>query len=174
MTVTLPSPGLSGIDHIVVVMMENRSFDHLLGWLPGANGRQGGLAYVDNAGIVHRTSRLSYYVSCSHPDPDHSYGGGRSEYNAGKMDGWSRTGRNDSFCIGYYEEQDLPVFGTLARNLTTLDNYFPSILSSTFPNRVFQHAAQTDRVSNSLHLSALPTITLTPTCVKARFSCAMW
>jgi phospholipase C len=139
-------------------MMENRSFDHLLGWLPGANGRQAGLTYTDSTGVAHQTKRLTYYVGCSHPDPDHSYAGGRSEFNEGNMDGWLRTGSNDSFCIGYYKEQDLPLFGTLARNFTTLDNYFPSILSSTFPNRVFQHAAQTDRLSNSFDLSTLPTI----------------
>jgi phospholipase C len=74
------------------------------------------------------------------------------------MDGWLRTSSNDSFSIGYYEEADLPLFSTLARNFTTLNNYFPSILSSTFPNRVFQHAAQTDRLNNSLDLSSLPTI----------------
>ena len=39
----LPSPDQSGIKHIVVLMMENRSFDHMLGWLDGADGRQGGL-----------------------------------------------------------------------------------------------------------------------------------
>jgi len=82
----------------------------------------------------------------------------RSEYDNGKMDGWLRTNTNDSFSIGYYEEADLPLFGTLARNYTTLSNYFPSILSSTFPNRVFQHAAQTDRLSNTLDISPLPTI----------------
>jgi len=31
----LPAPGSSGVEHVVVVMMENRSFDHFLGWLPG-------------------------------------------------------------------------------------------------------------------------------------------
>ena len=36
----LPSPGRSGIKHIVVVTMENRSFDHFLGWFPNAEGRQ--------------------------------------------------------------------------------------------------------------------------------------
>jgi phospholipase C len=41
----LPSPSASQIEHIVVVMMENRSFDHFLGWLPGANGKQAGLSY---------------------------------------------------------------------------------------------------------------------------------
>jgi phospholipase C len=154
----LPSPEASGIEQIVVVMMENRSFDHLLGWLPNANGRQAGLSYPDNNGNPQPTHRLNYYVGCSHPDPDHSYAGGRSEYDGGKMDGWLRTSTNDSFSIGYYEEADLPLFATLARNYTTLNNYFPSILSSTFPNRVFQHAAQTDRLSNTLDLSTLPTI----------------
>jgi phospholipase C len=155
---TLPTPEASGIEHIVVVMMENRSFDHLLGWLPGGNGTQAGLSYVDKRGEAHPTFRLNTFVGCSHPDPDHSYAGGRSEYDDGQMDGWLRTSSNDTFSIGYYEEADLPFFSALARNFTTLDNYFPSILSSTFPNRVFQHAAQTDRLSNTIDLSTLPTI----------------
>ena len=154
----LPDPQVSGIENVVVVMMENRSFDHLLGWLPNANGRQAGLVYLDSSGNPQSTHRLDYYVGCTHPDPDHSYAGGRTEYDEGKMDGWLRTSTNDSFCIGYYEEADLPLFATLARNFTTLDNYFPSILSSTFPNRVFQHAAQTDRLGNTLDISSLPTI----------------
>jgi phospholipase C len=154
----LPSPAASGIEHIIVVMMENRSFDHLLGWLPGANGTQAGLSYTDSSGEAHPTHRLSTFVGCSHPDPDHTYEGGRSEYDGGNMDGWLRTSSNDTFSIGYYEEADLPFYAALARNFTTLDNYFASILSSTFPNRVFQHAAQTDRISNTLDLCTLPTI----------------
>jgi phospholipase C len=157
-TESLPPPADSGIEHIVVVMMENRSFDHLLGWLPGANGQQAGLAYLDNKGEAHPTHRLTTFVGCSHPDPDHSYTGGRSEYDDGKMDGWLRTTTNDVFSIGYYEEADLPFFSALARNYTTLDNYFASILGPTFPNRIFQHAAQTDRISNTIELCTLPTI----------------
>jgi hypothetical protein len=57
-TGSLPAPGNSGIEHIVVVMMENRSFDHLLGWLPGANGQQAGLAYLDKKGEAHPTYRI--------------------------------------------------------------------------------------------------------------------
>jgi phospholipase C len=155
---SLPAPGNSGIEHIVVVMMENRSFDHFLGWLPGANGQQAGLSYLDSQSETHPTNHLTTFVGCSHPDPDHSYAGGRSEYDNGKMDGWLRTTTNDTFSIGYYIEEDLPFFGALARNFTTLDNYFPSILGPTFPNRVFQHAAQTDRLSNTLNISTLPTI----------------
>jgi phospholipase C len=154
----LPSPAQSGIEHIVVVMMENRSFDHMLGWLPGADGHQAGLKYPDANGEMQPAYRLNTFVGCGHPDPDHSYQGGRDEYNDGKMNGWLRTTTNDIFCIGYYEESDLPFFSAFARNYTTLDRYFPSILSSTFPNRVFFHAAQTDRLDNSLTISTLPTI----------------
>jgi phospholipase C len=157
-TAKLPPPAQSGIEHIVVVMMENRSFDHMLGWLPGADGHQAGLKYPDANGEMHPTYRLNTYVGCGHPDPDHSYQGGRDEYNDGKMNGWLRTTTNDIFTIGYYEEADLPFFSAFARNYTTLDRYFPSILSSTFPNRVFFHAAQTDRLDNSLTISTLPTI----------------
>ena len=155
---TLPKPAESGIDHVVVVMMENRSFDHLLGWLPGARGKQAGLKYKDSAGVAHPTYRLTSFTGCGHPDPDHSYAGGRDECDGGKMDGWLRTTTNDIYCIGYYEEADLPFFSALARNFTTLDYFFPSILGPTFPNRVFSHAAQTDRLDNSVSLSTLPTI----------------
>ena len=55
----LPSPELSGIEHIVVVMMENRSFDHMLGWLPNANGVQAGLTYPDKNGNPQPTHRLN-------------------------------------------------------------------------------------------------------------------
>ncbi|HMG86815.1 MAG TPA: alkaline phosphatase family protein [Terracidiphilus sp.] len=155
---TLPIPELSGIEHVVVVMMENRSFDHMLGWLPNANGRQAGLSFPDKNGNAQPTERLDFYVGCTHPDPNHTYAGGRTGINGGKMDGWLRTGANDSFSIGYYEEADLPLFAALARNFTTLDNYFSSILTSTTPNRIFQHSAQTDRLSNTNDLCTLPTI----------------
>ena len=154
----LPRPDNSGIEHIVLVMMENRSFDHMLGWMPGARGRQAGLSYKDKNGVSHDTYRLKSFTGCPHPDPDHSYQGGRSEYDHAKMDGWLRTTTNDIYCIGYYAEADLKFFSAFARNYTTLDNFFPSILSSTFPNRIFSWAAQTDRLDNSTNISTLPTI----------------
>jgi hypothetical protein len=47
---SLPAPSASGIDHVVLVVMENRSFDHYLGWVPGANGRPAGLQFNDAFG----------------------------------------------------------------------------------------------------------------------------
>lgn len=155
---TLPAPGKSGIDHVVVVMMENRSFDHFLGWLPGANGRQAGLTYVDRYGVPHQTHHLTKYASCSNTDPDHSYEGGRIEYNNGACDGWLRAGENDALAIGYYKQADLGFLGTAAPAWTTCDRYFASVLAETYPNRFYQHAARTDRLHNSMTLSTLPTI----------------
>src|SRR6516162_7333144 len=57
-TADLPSPQSSGIEHVIVVTMENRSFDHFLGWLPGADGKQAGLSYTDGSGVVHTTYSL--------------------------------------------------------------------------------------------------------------------
>jgi phospholipase C len=146
----LPAPQQSGIEHIVVVMMENRSFDHFLGWLPGANGRQAGLSYPDASGALHPTFALAPtlgYQGCNNLDPDHSWEGGRIQYNGGAMDGWLRA-HSDELAIGYYERADRPFFNELAASYTTLDHYFCSILAETFPNRFFMHAAQTPALHN--------------------------
>lgn len=154
----LPVPADSGIDHIVVVMMENRSFDHYLGWLPGANGKQAGLTYLDKNGQPHNTFHLQTTQGCQYNDPDHSFEGGRVEYNNGACDGWLRAGQNDEFCIGYYQSGDLGFYGNAAPAWTVCDNYFSAIMAETYPNRFYQHAAQTDRIHNSTTISTLPTI----------------
>jgi phospholipase C len=154
----LPTPATSGIDHIVVVMMENRSFDHFLGWLPGANGRQAGLTYTDPAGVRHSTHHLTDYQGCAHPDPDHSFRGGRVAFNGGACDGWLRAGANDQFVIGYYEASDLAFFRSAARQWTVFDRYFAATMAPTFPNRLYQHSAQTDRTDGSSAQTSMPTI----------------
>lgn len=146
-------------DHVVVVMMENRSFDHLLGWLPGADGVQAGLTYTDAAGAPHPTHPLAPDMQgCGHPDPDHSYAGGRAEFNGGAADGWLRAGTNDDYAIGYYAQADLPFLGRAAPQWTTFSRYFAPILAETYPNRIYMHAGQTDRVTNTTAVSRLPTI----------------
>ena len=155
----LPPAGQSGIKHIVVVTMENRSFDHLLGWLPGSDGKQAGLFYPDKNGVPHATHALAPdYTGCGHPDPDHSYGPGRVAWDRGRMDGFLRAGSNDVYSIGYYGKSDLPFFSALAENFTVCDHYFASILSPTIPNRMFLWSAQTDRLDEGISLSSLPTI----------------
>jgi phospholipase C len=156
---SLPKPNKSGIQHIVLVTMENRSFDHFLGWLPGANGVQAGLSFTDTAGNAYSTYHLTDYQGCGHADPDHSYAGGRVQYDNGRCDGFLQTSpAGDTFPIGYYQQSDLAFLGHAAPGWTTFDGYFAAIMAETFPNRIYQHAAQTDRLSNSTAISTLPTI----------------
>jgi len=149
----------SQVKHIIVVMMENRSFDHFLGWLPNADGRQAGLAYEDASGLSHPTHELApNWTGCAFHDPDHSYDGGRIEVNNGLMDGFLKTPVADPYAVGYYGESGNAFFSQFARNFTTCDRYFPSILGPTFPNRLFQLCGQTDRLDNSISVCPNPTI----------------
>ena len=158
-SVALPMPETSGIEHVVVVMMENRSFDHFLGWLPGADGKQAGLQFVDKQGNMQRTFPLApNFQNCQFDDPDHSYQGGRAQWNNGKDDGWLLAGTNDVFPIGYFTQNDLSFYGGAVPAWTTFDRYFAAILGPTYPNRFYMHAAQTDRLTNTLKASTLPTI----------------
>ncbi|MEA2466446.1 MAG: phospholipase, partial [Thermoleophilaceae bacterium] len=147
----LPSPRNLPIDTFVVLMMENRSFDHYHGWQPGADGRQAGQTSTHLAGAAHTTHRLAPdFQGCDHPDPDHSWEGGRAQMNNGAMDGFLRSGLNDEFSIGYYAEQDLPFVGHVAKAFTSYDRFFCSLLASTYPNREYMHAAQSyGKVDNS-------------------------
>jgi phospholipase C len=153
----LPKPGRSGIDHVVLVVMENRSFDHMLGWVPGANGKQAGLTFTDTGGAPHQTFPLAPdFQGCSYRDPDHSYDGARVEWNNGACDGWLRA--NDLWSIGYYQQPDLPFLGKAAPAFTTCDNFFASIMGPTFPNRIYSLSGVTDRLSNTTVRIELPTI----------------
>jgi len=166
----LPPPAAAGFEHVVVVMMENRSFDHFFGWFPDANGKQAGLIYRDSAGSSHSTHALPPdYQGCPFLDPGHSYGDGRVQYDGGKCDGFLFDGSdanppadpnqaNDIFAIGYYGQNDLPFLGAAGPSFTVCDNYFCGIMAETYPNRFYMHAAQTDRLTNTSATSTLPTI----------------
>ncbi len=174
----LPAPAQSGIKHIILVTMENRSFDHLVGWIPGANGSQAGRTYPDKAGLPHPTfaiasggspadprdpnapagSEPADFRGCLFADPDHGYPGGRLEYDNGLIDGFLRAGTNDLYPLSYYRQQDLTLYGGLLPAFTTFDNYFCAILGPTYSNRFYFHAASTDRIDNTSNVSTLPTI----------------
>jgi phospholipase C len=173
--------GSNGIEHVVVLMMENRSFDHFLGWLPGADGRTD-LTFPSPDGNVYPNYPLAPdFQGCGYSDPDHSWEGFLVQHNFGKMDGFlnrpttpapnpgvTLAGAN-TFPIGYYTNfhpghgrrkavPDVPVIGALAEHYTTLDRYFCSFAGETFPNRFYQHSARTDRDHNSTVLSTMPSI----------------
>ncbi len=174
----LPPPNQSGIQHIILVTMENRSVDHLVGWVPGINGSQAGRSYPDKAGVFHQTfaiasggsaadprdpnapagSEAADFKGCNFADPDHGFPGGRSEYNNGMINGFLLAGTNDLYPLAYYRQQDLPLFSGLFPAFTTFDNYFCPILGPTYPNRFYFQAASTDRIDNTTTTSTLPTI----------------
>jgi phospholipase C len=144
----LPDPTASGIDHIVVLMMENRSFDHMLGWVPGANGVQAGRNFVDTAGNTFASAHLASTQNCGHGDPNHGFAGGRTQYNNGAMDGFLKTQRaGDQFPIGYFTAADVAFFAFAQKHWTLCDQYFCSILAPTWPNRFYMHSGQTDRLT---------------------------
>jgi phospholipase C len=136
----LPDPANAPFDTVVVLMMENRSFDHVLGWLPGANGRQQALSYVDKDGTAHETWPLEPdFQGCAYDDPDHTWPGIAVQYAEGRCDGFLQTAKvGDKFPIGYYREDELPILSALAKGYTTFDNYFCSMMGPTWENRLFQ------------------------------------
>jgi phospholipase C len=147
-TTGLPDPKTSGIDHIVVLMMENRSFDHMLGWVPGADGVQAGRSFVDTAGNTAQSFHLASTQSCSSSDPNHGYGPGRTQMNGGAMDGFLKTQPvGDHFPIGYFSASDVPFFSFAQKHWTLCDQYHCSILGPTWPNRFYMHSGQTDRLT---------------------------
>jgi phospholipase C len=178
---TVRADGSRGIKHIVILMMENRSFDHFLGWLPGADGRHD-LRFVSAVdGNTYPNYPLAPdFQGCGYSDPDHSWEGWLVQHNGGKMDGFLQRPTTpadnpgvtlaaaNTFPVGYYSNlerdgrrkalPDLPVIGALAEQYTTMDRYFCAFAGETFPNRFYQHAGQTDRDHNSEVASTLPTI----------------
>jgi phospholipase C len=136
----LPAPTNAPFDTVVVLMMENRSFDHVLGWLPGANGRQQGLSYLDKDGVAHEPWPLGPdFQGCAYEDPDHTWPGIAVQYADGSCDGFLQTAKvGDKFPIGYYREDELPILSALAKGYTTFDNYFCSMMGPTWENRLFQ------------------------------------
>lgn len=156
----LPPPEQSGIDHIVVVMMENRSFDHYFGWVPGANGQQAGLKFTDTDGKLQSTRDLAPdYQNCASADPAHGYDSGRIHLAGGRMDGFLLTQpAGDTFPIGYYTADSLPFYKGVVENYTLCDRYFSGILAATQPNRYYMHAGQTDKLDNAITFFSQPTV----------------
>lgn len=148
------------IQHIVVVMMENRSFDHMLSWVPGADVPEGPRSFPTKSGRRYQSQVLPDTHNGAAGDPPHGYGAGRTCCNGGAMDGFliARDGDageegggddENTFPIGYFSREQLPFFSGCADYFSIGDRYFTGILASTWPNRVYMHAGQTDRVNTS-------------------------
>jgi phosphoesterase family protein len=142
---------LGKIDHIVVLMLENRSFDHMLGYvsLEGGRGDVDGL----RAEFANEHDGRSYPVhhldsTVIEDDPDHSASAVDLQIGGGKMsdfvESYAETlSSNDvqdadpGRVIGYYNAADVPVYDHLASEFAVCDRWFSSVPGATWPNRLY-------------------------------------
>lgn len=162
-----PCPGhLNDIEHIVLLMQENRSFDHYFGTLSSTHGfndpstkfQQPGwnpqTQALDPAGITIPfrldTTRGPILDGECVNDPDHAWIAMHNSWNNGGNDNWlpaqsaTRTGPYVPMVMGYYTRQDLPIHHLLADTFTLCDGYHCSLLGGTLPNRLYWMSAQID------------------------------
>lgn len=147
------SPGtLANIDHIVVLTKENRSFDHVLGYLSlpvarGGMGRQDidGLKGTESntyKGTVFRPFELQHTRFT--PGPPNDYESVQRAINGGRMDGFVRSQADSygdgaaSLVMGYYTGATVPQYDALARDFAIGHRWFASHPGSTFPNRFYE------------------------------------
>jgi phospholipase C len=138
----------AALKHLLVLVQENRSFDHVLGRHPRvAKGELDGFpaTYVnlDAAGNVHAPARATTH--CMSPGPPHGWDDMHAQWNDGKNDGFYRTMAKlapGEWALMYYEPADIPFYTWLyGDTFATSDRFFASALTQTAPNRRFLYAA---------------------------------
>jgi phospholipase C len=123
------------IEHIVFVIKENRTFDHLFGRFPGADG-------VTEARTCNgRTIRLER-AEDSVPDVGHSFTDGFRAINGGEMNCFDLDAYNQ------YVERDIPNYWAYAREFVLADNFFSSIYGPTGVEHLWTFASQSDRFTD--------------------------
>ena len=150
-------PGrLSDIKHVVILMQENRSFDHYFGTLPGVRGFSDPriLRQPNGRSVLYQSDPtnpdgylLPYHLNTLNsaaqaiPSTGHDWRTQHSAWNGGALDNWVRAHLASDgatvgpFTMGYYEEADIPFQFALANAFTVCDNYFCSVLGPTHSNR---------------------------------------
>jgi phospholipase C len=150
------------IDTIVILMMENRSFDHILGALPEFGQTDVDVAKADvtnpdsQGNAVQRFHNPSYCFG----DTNHEWDGSHTEWDGGKNDGFVIANEGKSSdgtrAMGYYDGSDLPWLYAAANAYTISDRHFCGILGPTFPNREYLYAATSyGRTSNAIFSSGM-------------------
>ncbi|WP_071324968.1 phospholipase C [Janthinobacterium sp. 1_2014MBL_MicDiv] len=143
-----PLGNLTRIEHIVVLMMENRSFDHMLGYLSLEGGRDDidGLRASHanvHAGVTYRVHRLRRTAFDASQDPSHtgmSVAQQLQNNNGGFVDDYVHTHPGDpdiDLVMGYYNGADLPMYDFLARQFCVCDRCYSSVPGATWPNRLY-------------------------------------
>lgn len=149
-----------GITTLVILCMENRSYDHYLGPRAlqglGGDGLTEGMSNPRSSGSAEPIFHES--VSCI-LDPPHSWGQSRAQFNSGQNDGFMREYQRvwgstvAAHPMGYFEREDLPFSWALADAYATSDRWFSSLMGPTWPNRMYLHSGQ----SGGLSENVLPT-----------------
>jgi phospholipase C len=151
-------PGLDNLRHIVVLMMENRSFDHMLGSLaavnPNIDGVTAALSNPDTNGTPVKPQPLAEFQGQLDPDPDHHFpavdlqifGGNTSPTRTANMQGFIESYFNQQRDVShsqkimyYFAKDQLPVLTTLALEFAVFNRWFASIPGPTICNRAFAH-----------------------------------
>ncbi|HYM44931.1 MAG TPA: alkaline phosphatase family protein [Solirubrobacteraceae bacterium] len=146
---------LSRIEHVVVLMMENRSFDHMLGYLglpgglPGLDGVQSARANAYDGQDFH-VKHLVGPDGLSQIDPYHG-GSDVDQQLAGENGGFvanyaKKHPPDPGVIMGYFDGGDLPAYDHLARQYCVCDKWFSSTPGATWPNRLY---AITGRCANT-------------------------
>ena len=147
----LPSPRNVPIDHFVILMMENRSFDHYFGWVPQRRRhaerelpQPAGPAGADPARLEPRAARSGRAAAT----PIRATAGtpAARSCSGGFLDAESG---NDEFALCYYNRGELGFIHEAARQYTLYDRYFCSLLSSTWPNRYYKWSGQSGGRTNN-------------------------
>lgn len=157
---------LTSIEHVIVLCMENRSFDHYLGALalpPNGRGDVDGLVIPPRSLLGADGRPVAAWqidatdVKPDFPDVAHGKNEMLSNWNDGANDGFLKTYQHAhatdvppldplraAIPVGYYTEKTLPVLYALAKQFTVCDAWFASMLSSTWPNRKYLHSGRRD------------------------------
>jgi phospholipase C len=144
------NPNQLPVDHVVVLMQENRSADSYLGQLHAqgqpdyeAEPTTGNPDPTNPTGPAIVPFHKTTY--CEVADLDHSWNGAHAEYDNGAMDGFTAANAiaadpTGSRTMGYYDQTDLPFYYDVYSTFATGDRYFSSTLTQTFPNRMYLYA----------------------------------
>jgi phospholipase C len=146
----------SQVKHIVLLMQENRSFDHYFGTLKGVRGFSdpGAIRLASGRSVFEQPDPsnpdgylLPYHLNSTTsaaqaiPSLSHAWQVQHASWNEGNMDGWLRahiasdSDASGPYTMGYYNSTDIPFQYALANAFTICDNYFCSVLGPTHPNR---------------------------------------
>jgi phospholipase C len=137
------------IDTFVIIMMENRSFDHMLGNFK-AMQPDAEVSALDATNPDTDGTPITFFHQPAYclDDPNHGWNEVHLEYDDGKMDGFvinnylnNGEPADGKRAMGYYTETDIPFFYAMASTFAVADHSFCSLLGPTGPNRAYLQAA---------------------------------